>query len=112
LDVATVTRRYSFTSVQDGNQGREWDCFVSVHGPIDPVTGMVTDIGALNRLVQGKVVQALDRQDLRQALGTQVVTGEQLVEHIWKQLAFSFSAGRLSNVRLVQSRDLFFEFAG
>ena len=112
LDVASVTRRYSFTAMQDGNQGPEWDCFVTVHGSIDPVTGMVTDIGALNRLVQGKVVQAFDRHDLRQALGTQTVTGEQLAEHVWKQLVSSLSSGRLSNVRLVQSRDLSFEYAG
>jgi len=112
LDVASVTRRYSFTAVQDGNQGREWDCFVTVHGAIDDVTGMVTDIGDLNRLVQEKVVQSFDRQDLRQAIGTQVVTGEQLVEHIWKQLAASLRKGKLSNVRLVQSRDLSFEYAG
>ncbi|MEK7236043.1 MAG: 6-carboxytetrahydropterin synthase [Nitrospirota bacterium] len=112
LDVASVTRRYSFTAVQDGNQGRDWDCFVTVHGTINPMTGMVIDIGALNRLVQEKVVQALDRHDLRQALGTQAVTGEQLVEHIWKQLVSSLSSGRLSNVRLVQSRDLSFEYAG
>ena len=32
---------------------------------------MVTDIGALDRLVQDKVVQTFDRHDLRQALGTQ-----------------------------------------
>lgn len=112
LDVASVTRRYSFTAVQDGNQGREWDCFVTVHGAIDSVTGMVTDIGALNRLVHEKVVQALDRHDLREVLGTQAVTGEQLVEHIWKQLVSSLSSGRLSNVRLVQSRDLSFDYAG
>jgi 6-pyruvoyltetrahydropterin/6-carboxytetrahydropterin synthase len=112
LDVASVTRRYSFTAVQDGSQGPEWDCFVTVHGTIDPVTGMVTDIGALNRLVQEKVVQAFDRHDLRQALGTQTVTGEQLVEHIWKQLVSSLLSGRLTNVRLVQSRNLSFEYAG
>jgi 6-pyruvoyltetrahydropterin/6-carboxytetrahydropterin synthase len=112
LDVASVTRRYSFTAMQDGSQGPEWDCFVTIHGTIDPVTGMVTDIGVLNRLVQEKVVQALDRHDLRQALGTQTVTGEQLVEHIWKQLVSSLSSGRLMNVRLVQSRDLSFEYAG
>ena len=58
------------------------------------------------------VVQAFDRHDLRQALGTQTVTGEQLVEHIWKQLVSSLSSGRLANVRLVQSRDLSFEYAG
>jgi 6-pyruvoyltetrahydropterin/6-carboxytetrahydropterin synthase len=112
LDVASVTRRYSLTAPQDGKHSPEWDCFVTVHGIIDPVTGMVTDIGALNRLVQEKVVQTFGRQELHQAFGTQPVTGEQLVEHIWKQLASSLSAGRLSSVRLVQSRDLSFEYAG
>jgi 6-pyruvoyltetrahydropterin/6-carboxytetrahydropterin synthase len=112
LNVASVTRRYSFTAVQDGRQGPEWDCFVTVHGTIDPVTGMVTDIGILNRLVQEKVVQPFGRHELHQVLGTRPVTGEQLVEHIWKQLVSSLSSGRLANVRLVQSRDLFFEYAG
>jgi 6-pyruvoyltetrahydropterin/6-carboxytetrahydropterin synthase len=112
LDVASITRRYSFTAVQDGRPGPEWDCFVTVHGTIDPVTGMVTDIGALNQLVQEKVIQQFDRHDLRQALGTQTATGEQLVEHIWTQLGASLSSGKLSNVRLVQSRDLSFEYAG
>jgi 6-pyruvoyltetrahydropterin/6-carboxytetrahydropterin synthase len=73
---------------------------------------MVTDIGALNRVFQEKVVQTLGHQELLQAFGTQPVTGEQLVEHIWKQLVSSFSLERLSNVRLVQSRDLSFEYAG
>jgi 6-pyruvoyltetrahydropterin/6-carboxytetrahydropterin synthase len=112
LNVASVTRRYSFTAVQDGRQGPEWDCFVTVHGTIDPVTGMVTDLGALNRLVQEKLVQTLGRQELHQVLGTQPVTGEQLVEHIWKQLVSSLPSGRLANVRLVQSRDLSFEYTG
>ena len=111
LNVASVTRRYSFTAMQDGTQGPEWDCFVTVHGTIDPVTGMVTDIGALDRLVQDKVVQTFGRHEFRQAFGTQPVTGEQLVEHIWNQLVSSLSSGRLSNVRLVQSRDLTYEYA-
>ena len=112
LDVASVTRRYSFTAVQDGRPGPEWDCFVTVHGAIDSVTGMVTDIGVLNRLVQERVLQVFDRHDFRQVFGSQTVTGEQMVAHIWKQLASSLSSGRLSNVRLVQSRDLSFECAG
>jgi len=112
LDVASVTRRYSFMALQDSNEGHEWDCFVTVHGTIDPVTGMVTDIGALDCLAQEKIVKALDRQDLRQVLGSQTVTGEQLAEYIWKQLVSSLSSGRLSNVRLVQSRDLSFDYSG
>lgn len=112
LDVAGVTRRYSFNAVQDGNQGRDWDCFVTVHGPIDPVTGMVTDIGALDRLVQERVVNKLDRQNLSLALHAETVTGDRLAEHIWQSLASGLESGRLAHVRLVQSRDLSFDYAG
>jgi 6-pyruvoyltetrahydropterin/6-carboxytetrahydropterin synthase len=112
LDVASVTRRYSFTAVQAGKQGREWDCFVTVHGTIDSATGMVTDIGALDRLVQDKVVQAFERLDQRHALDAEHVTGGQLAERIWKLLVSGISSGQLANVHLVQSRDLSFDYAG
>lgn len=112
LDAAAVTRRYSFTAVQDDHQGREWDCYITVHGKIDPVTGMVTDIGALNRLMQEKIIKTLDHQDLRQVLGRATVTGEQLLEWMWTSLVSIIPSGSLSNIRLVQSRDLSFDFSG
>jgi 6-pyruvoyltetrahydropterin/6-carboxytetrahydropterin synthase len=112
LDVASVTRRYSFTALLDSNQGCEWDCFVTVHGTIDSVTGMVTDIGALDRLVQDKVVRVFDRQDLRLIFDAESVTGGQLAERIWTSLVSGFSSGRLANVHIVQSRDLTFDYAG
>ena len=111
IDAAAVTRRYSFTAVQDDHQGREWDCYITVHGKIDPVTGMVTDIGALNRLVQDKVVKIFDRQDLRKVLGQASVTGTQLLERIWTSLVSQISSGTLTHVRLVQSRDLSFNYS-
>jgi 6-pyruvoyltetrahydropterin/6-carboxytetrahydropterin synthase len=112
LDVASVTRRYSFMALLDSNQGCEWDCFVTVHGAIDPVTGMVTDIGALDRLVQDKVVRVFDRQDLRLIFDAESVTGGQLAERIWTSLVSGLSSGRLANVHIVQSRDLTFDYAG
>lgn len=112
LDVASVTRRYSFTALLDGRQGHTWDCFVSVHGPIDPVTGMVTDIGALDRLVRESVVQVCDRQDLREVLKAPAVTGAQLAEYIWTTLVSRLSSGALENIRIVQSRDLSFDYRG
>jgi 6-pyruvoyltetrahydropterin/6-carboxytetrahydropterin synthase len=111
IDAAAVTRRYSFTAVQDDHQGREWDCYITVHGKIDPFTGMVTDIGALNRLVQDKVVKIFDRQDLRKVLGQASVTGTQLLERIWTSLVSQISSGTLAHVRLVQSRDLSFNYS-
>ncbi|HSF67599.1 MAG TPA: 6-carboxytetrahydropterin synthase [Nitrospiraceae bacterium] len=111
-DTASVTRRYSFTALQENRQGREWDCYVTVHGTIDPVTGMVTDIGALDRLVKERVVQVFDHQDLREVFNVESVTGWHLAERIWKVLVPGISAGQLASVRVVQSRDLSFDYGG
>ena len=112
LDVASVTRRYSFTAVQEAHQGHMWDLYVTVHGTIDPVTGMVTDLGILDQLVREQVIQVFDKQDLRQALGSQSVSGSALAKAIWDRLAGRLSSGRLSNVHLDQTRDLSFDYAG
>lgn len=111
-DVAAVAKRYSFNAIQDSHQGRDWDVYVTVHGTIDSVTGMVTDIGALDRLVQDTVIKTFDRQDLRQVLGSETVRGEALAKAIWDRLAGRLSGGTLHNIRLVQTRDLSFEYAG
>ena len=112
LKAASVTKRYGFAALQAANQGQNWDLFVTVHGPIDPVTGMVTDIGALDRVVRDKVVQAFDRQDLRAVFDTASVSGESLARNVWDRLAGFVTGGRLERVRLVPSRDLAFEYAG
>ncbi|MFO0706741.1 MAG: 6-carboxytetrahydropterin synthase [Nitrospira sp.] len=111
-DVASVTRRYSFAALVDSTMGQSWDCFVTVHGLIDPVTGMVTDIGALDRLAASQVVQRCDRQDLRRVLQQDAVTGAHLAQFIWQAIAPGLSSGSLKNIRVVQSRDLAFEYAG
>ncbi len=108
-DVATVTRRYSFNAVLEGQEGRDWDCFVTVRGAIDPLTGMVTDIGALDRLVHDKVIKKFDQQDLSQVLNRPIGTGESLAQDIWQELASRITQGTLSNIRLVSSRDLAYE---
>jgi 6-pyruvoyltetrahydropterin/6-carboxytetrahydropterin synthase len=72
----------------------------------------VTDIGALDRLVQDKVVKVVHRQDLRHVFDADSVTGGQLAKRIWTALVSALSSGRLANVRIVQSRDLTFDYAG
>lgn len=111
-DVASVVRRYSFTAVLDGGKGHTWDCFVTVHGAIDPVTGMVTDIGALDRLVKARVVEPFDQHHLGEVLGVSSLTGDQLAKAIWERLTGRVSGGTLQKVSLVQTRDLTFEYAG
>jgi 6-pyruvoyltetrahydropterin/6-carboxytetrahydropterin synthase len=111
LDVAGITRRYSFTAVHEGNRGHTWDCFVTILGSIDPITGMVTDIGGLNRLTHEKIERVFEGQDLRQVLGVREVTGELLAKAVWDRLVNFIQGGRLEKVRLVQTRDLIFEYS-
>jgi 6-pyruvoyltetrahydropterin/6-carboxytetrahydropterin synthase len=83
-----------------------------VLGTIDPVTGMVTDLGVLDRLVQEAVISRYSCQDLRQVEDGEVVHGEDLAQQIWHALVSKITPGRLSRVHLVQSRDLSFEYCG
>jgi 6-pyruvoyltetrahydropterin/6-carboxytetrahydropterin synthase len=112
LDRAGVTRRYSFTAVHEGNRGHTWDLFVTVHGPIDRETGMVTDIVGLDRLVSDHVLKRFEGQDLRTVLGRAAIDGATLAESVWNRLASGISRGKLERVKLVQTRDLEFEYAG
>ncbi len=108
-EMATVTKRYTFNAAQEANQGRDWDCFVTVRGRIDPTTGMVTDIGALDQLVEDKVIKKFDKQNLSLVLNRQSVSGEDLARNIFQELAPCITQGTLTNVRLVPSRDLVYE---
>ncbi|MCP9440491.1 MAG: 6-carboxytetrahydropterin synthase [Nitrospira sp.] len=112
LDRASVTRRCSFTAVHGDNQGHTWDLHVTVHGAIDPVTGMVTNLSDLDRLVHDQVIAPFDKQDLRKALGLRSVSGSVLAKTIWDRLAGHLTGGTLVNVRLDQTRDLSFEYSG
>jgi 6-pyruvoyltetrahydropterin/6-carboxytetrahydropterin synthase len=112
LEVASVTRRYAFTAVHDGHRGHTWDVFVTVHGRIELETGMVTDIVALDRLMKDRVLSLFDGQDLRVALATPAVSGEYLAKAVWDRIVLAIPAGTLQLVKLVQTRDLSYEYAG
>ena len=106
---ATITKRYSFNALQPGHEGREWDCFITVRGTIDPLTGMVTDIGVLDRLAQERVITKFNHKDLSAVLRRQSVTGEDLAQDIWQELTPHITQGTLTYIRLVPSRDLAYE---
>ncbi len=73
---------------------------------------MVTDIAALDRLIHEQVIRPFDGQDLRQVLGHRPITGENLARAIWDRLIKAIPAGTLHRIRLVQTRDLAFEYGG
>lgn len=132
-EAARVTRRYAFASAhrlhaahlpaEENDRlygachrpsGHNYDLLVTVSGPIGRENGMVVDLQALDRMVTREVVDRFDHRDVTAdpAFAGGVATGESFVRLIWRLLAKAIPGGRLQRVRLVESRDLSFEYAG
>lgn len=129
---AAITRRYQFSAahrlraahlteaendrlygVCHRPSGHNYDLFVTVAGPIHRETGMVVDLQALDRLVRAAVVERFDHRDVTAdpAFAGTVATGENFARLLWGVLVKSLPGGRLQRIRLVESRDLAFEYA-
>lgn len=128
---ASLTRRYHFSaahrlsmeetrrlfgkdSAPQDLDGHNYALQVTVGGPIDVETGMVTDIPALDRTVQEQVVARFNHKDFGQdpELSLLAPTGENLVRLIWRLLVKAIPAGRLERVGLRESREAYFEYVG
>lgn len=94
--------------------GHNYVLWVTVGGAIHPDTGLVTDLEALDRVVQETVVARFDHRDLNRdpAFAKATTTGENLVQLIWDLLVDRIPVGRLEKVGVVETRDNYFEYAG
>jgi 6-pyruvoyltetrahydropterin/6-carboxytetrahydropterin synthase len=117
---ASLTRRYRFSaSVPVANApaqdqtGRRYALEVTVEGAIHPDTGMVTDIRAVDRVVQEHVIRHLADRNLGRdpAFAARPLTGETLARLIWSLLVKAIPMGRLQRIGLVESEDLAYEYA-
>ena len=92
--------------------GHNYRLFVTVGGEVDPETGFVVDLGALDALVAARVVERLDHQHLNAALpefapGGQIPSSESLIRWVHGQLAAALPAGvELLKLRLEEDEDL------
>jgi 6-pyruvoyltetrahydropterin/6-carboxytetrahydropterin synthase len=71
--------------------GHNYRLFVTVEGEVDPATGFIIDLGALDSQVTAKVIDRLDHQHLNTALpefgeGGQIPSSENLILWILAQL--------------------------
>ncbi|MGH7254788.1 MAG: 6-carboxytetrahydropterin synthase, partial [Nitrospirales bacterium] len=94
--------------------GHNYVLHVTVAGDIDPDTGMVTHLSALDRVVQDAVLNRLDHQDLNVVPELSAVrpTGENLARFVWNRLVKAIPGGRLARVGLDETRDVSYEYAG
>ncbi|HEX7184764.1 MAG TPA: 6-carboxytetrahydropterin synthase [Thermoanaerobaculia bacterium] len=92
--------------------GHNYRLYVTVEGSVDPQTGFVADLGALDALVSARVIERLDHQHLNATLpefgeGGQIPSSESLVRWIHGQLAEHLPQGvALAKLRLEEDEDL------
>jgi len=96
--------------------GHNFELHVTVKGIPDPETGFVFDAKRLSRLVNERVVDRLDHQNLNldvDFMRDRICSIENLVVAIWRELAPHLPAGvRLHRLKLVETPRIHVEYFG
>ncbi len=94
--------------------GHNYALEVTVSGQVDPQTGMVCNLAALDNAVRREVLDHFDHENLnvRQEFAGTVPTTENLSIVIFNILKQSFTAAHLEKVRLEETMLNSFEYSG
>ncbi len=96
--------------------GHNYELDVTVEGEVDPETGFVLDLKVLRDIVEGRVVQDLDHQNLNLDVPWMAgvnPTTENLVVAIWNRLADALPARvRLARLVLWETPRNYVEYTG
>jgi 6-pyruvoyltetrahydropterin/6-carboxytetrahydropterin synthase len=94
--------------------GHNYALEVGVSGKVDPDTGMIANLADLDGFVERAVLQVFDHKSLNEdvsAFQEKVPTTENLCIDIYNRLK-SFSHAKLERVRIEETRNNSFEYAG
>src|ERR1700693_889021 len=94
--------------------GHNYVLEVSVSGTVDPATGMIANLADLDGFVEKAVLQVFDHKSLNEdvaAFQEKVPTTENLCADIYERLK-SFPYAKLERVRIEETRNNSFEYAG
>ena len=95
--------------------GHNYQLIVTVGGEVEQATGMCFDLVTLDQIVQERVVDRYDHRHLNRDVEDyldQVPTGENIVRHVWGLLAEAVPGRKLRRLKLIETRDNSFEYAG
>lgn len=97
--------------------GHNYTLWITVKGPVDPVTGFVMDLRFLSDLVQERVIEELDHKNVN--LDTSFMKGkmastENICLGIWQQIAgpISEKGATLHSIKLEETENNFVEYYG
>jgi 6-pyruvoyltetrahydropterin/6-carboxytetrahydropterin synthase len=85
--------------------GHTYTCAVTVEGPIDEATGMVIDLGVLDRVLESEVVARFDHRNINLDVpefgdGRLIPTGENLARFIFERVQTALGAVRVHSVQI------------
>lgn len=85
--------------------GHTYTCAVTVEGPIDDATGMVIDLGVLDRVLEREVVSRFDHRNINLDVpefgeGRLIPTGENLARFIFERLQSALGTVRVRSVQI------------
>jgi 6-pyruvoyltetrahydropterin/6-carboxytetrahydropterin synthase len=91
--------------------GHNYIIEVSLSGPVDPTTGMVCDLAALDAFAQKHLIDSFDHQNLNtlQAFRNRVSTTENFTLEVF-QIFQQFPAAKLARVRIEETGNNSFEY--
>jgi 6-pyruvoyltetrahydropterin/6-carboxytetrahydropterin synthase len=94
--------------------GHNYALEVTVSGPVNAKTGMVCDLGELDSAVQREVLARFDHENLNLVpeFAGHIPSSENLAARIFEILQSSFHAAHLEKVRIEETSQNFFEYAG
>src|ERR1017187_9568029 len=91
--------------------GHNYVVEVMVGGAVDPETGMVVDMAALDEVVRARVIERFDHANLNldPLFANRVPTTENLSSAVFALLKDALPAGKLERVRVEETENNFFE---
>ena len=94
--------------------GHNYVVEVLVGGPVDPETGMVVNLAALDEVLQKEIIGRFDHTNLNldPVFLNQVPTTENLCRAVFGLLKDAMPAGELEYVRVEETENNFFEYYG
>ncbi len=98
--------------------GHNYECAVTVSGPLDHETSMVLDLNVFNRILHEEIANRLDHQHINDAeeefaYGKTIPTAEALAVFLFQKVAARLPEGvRLYRVRVQENPNLYAEYLG
>jgi 6-pyruvoyltetrahydropterin/6-carboxytetrahydropterin synthase len=86
--------------------GHNYKLYVTIRGEVDPVTGMLLELGRFSKLIRKVIVDVVDHKNLNldiKWLENTIPTAENLTLAFWKQLENELPVGELYELKLIET---------